>query len=310
MKYKNKIISDGKVREYMTPAVPSVDEGSSLKEVAKFMSSNHTPVVLVENKAHECVGVVTEADFTRKVVAKGHSVDTATIDSIMSSPVKTIEGSTLMAAANKTMRRSGTHHLVVKENGELVGLLSPINFLSYYENVEKHLSDLAINDGLTGIHNRRYFDEILNVEWKRAKREKTSLSLIMLDIDYFKKYNDTYGHQAGDECLIKIAASISETLRRPADLVARYGGEEFVIVLPGIALEEAVNLSEKIRSEIETLKIEHKLNSISPFVTASLGIASSVPSANSSYEELLQRADKALYNAKLRGRNCVTVSHD
>ncbi len=294
----------------MSSPVLSVDEGSTLKEVAKFMKSMKAPLILVKNKSLEYSGVVTEADFTHKVAAKGYSVKTTTVGAIMSSPIKTIKGSTIMAEANKTMRQSGIRHLLVMDNDEFVGLLSPINFFKYYEDVEEYLSDLAINDGLTGIHNRRYFDEVLKVEWKRTKREKSPLSLIMLDIDYFKKYNDTYGHQAGDESLIKVAKAISESLRRPADILARYGGEEFVIVLPNVEQKDAVKLSEKIRAEIETLKIEHRLSSISPFVTASLGVASIVPNSDLSPEVLLNKADKALYNAKIRGRNCVIVAHD
>ena len=294
----------------MTSPILSVDEGSTLREVAKFMKSKKTPLVLVQNKSLEYIGVVTEADFTCKVAAKECSVKTTTIDAIMSSPVKTIKGSMIMAEANKTMRQSGIRHLIVTDNEEFVGLLSPINFFKYYEEVEEYLSDLAINDGLTKIHNRRYFDDILSVEWKRARRERSPLSLIMLDIDYFKKYNDTYGHQAGDETLVKVAKAISETMRRPADIVARYGGEEFVVVLPNVAQEDAAKLSEIIRAKIEDLEIEHKLSSINKFLTMSLGIASIVPSSDSSPEELLKKADKALYNAKIRGRNCVTVSHD
>ena len=307
---KTIVITDRKVREYMTSPILSVDEGSTLREVAKFMKSKKTPLVLVQNKSLEYTGVVTEADFTRKVAAKECSVKTTTIDAIMSSPVKTIKGSMIMAEANKSMRQSGIRHLIVTDNEEFVGLLSPINFFKYYEEVEEYLSDLAINDGLTKIHNRRYFDDILSVEWKRARRERSPLSLIMLDIDYFKKYNDTYGHQAGDETLVKVAKAISETMRRPADIVARYGGEEFVVVLPNVAQEDAAKLSEIIRAKIEDLEIEHKLSSINKFLTMSLGIASIVPSSDSSPEELLKKADKALYNAKIRGRNCVTVSHD
>ena len=307
---KTTIITDKKVREYMTSPILSVDEGSTLREVAKFMKSKKTPLVLVQNKSLEYIGVVTEADFTRKVAAKECSVKTTTIDAIMSSPVKTIKGSTIMAEANKSMRQSGIRHLIVTDNEEFVGLLSLINFFKYYEEVEEYLSDLAINDGLTKIHNRRYFDEILSVEWKRARRERSPLSLIMLDIDYFKKYNDTYGHQAGDETLVKVARAISETMRRPADIVARYGGEEFVVVLPNVPQEDAAKMSEIIRAKIEDLEIEHKLSSINKFLTMSLGIASMVPSSDSSPEELLNKADKALYNAKIRGRNCVTVSHD
>lgn len=294
----------------MTSPIPSVAEGTTLKEVAEFMSSHNTPVVLVQNKALDYIGLVTDADFTHKVAAKECSVNTATVESIMSSPVKTIKGSTVMAEANKMMRLSGISHLAVTEKGKFSGLLSLLNFFKYYENVEDYLSDLAINDGLTGIYNRRYFDEILNVEWKRAKREKLPLSLVMLDIDYFKKYNDTYGHQAGDECLIKVALALAGSLRRPADMVARYGGEEFVVILPGIMLEDAVKLSEIIRATIEDLKIEHRLSNINPFLTASFGVASVVPSSDSSHEELLRRADKALYNAKIKGRNCVSVTYD
>lgn len=294
----------------MTSPILSVDEGSTLKEVAKFMKSKKTPLVLVKNKSLEYTGVVTEADFTRKVAAKECSVKTTTVDAIMSSPVKTIKGSTIMAEANKTMRLSGIRHLIVTDNEEFVGLLSPINFFKYYEDVKEYLSDLAINDGLTKIHNRRYFDEVLAVEWKRTKREKSPLSLIMLDIDFFKKYNDTYGHQAGDESLIKVAKALTKSLRRPADMVARYGGEEFVIVLPNVELEDAVKLSEKIRAKIEDLEIEHKLSSINKFLTMSLGVVSIIPSLDSTPEELLNRADKALYNAKIRGRNCVNVAHD
>ncbi len=225
MNDKKKIISGRNVRDYMTSPIPFVSDNSSLQEVAEFMSSHKTSVVLVKNKTHDYIGVVTNADFTRKVAAKKYSVDSTTVDCIMSAPVKTIEGSTIMAEANKMMRLSGVGHLAVTEKGEFVGLLSAINFFTYYEDVEEYLSDLAINYGLTGIYNRRYFDEFLTVEWKRTMREKPPLSLVMLDIDYFKKYNDTYGHQAGDECLVKVATAIADTLRRPADMVARYGGE-------------------------------------------------------------------------------------
>ena len=310
MNLKNKHSFGEHVKDYMSSPILSVEEGSTLKDAADFMSLNKTPVVLVKNKDSDYIGIMTESDFTRKVVAKGCSINTATVESIMSAPIKTIKGSTTMAAANKKMLQSGNRHLVVVDNNKFVGLLSAINFFSYFENVENYLSDLAVNDGLTGIHNRRYFDEVIYVEWKRMKREKSPLSLIMLDIDSFKKYNDTYGHQAGDECLIKIAAALSDSMRRPADLVARYGGEEFVIVLPNVDLNHATEFSEIIRSDIEALKIEHKLSSISPFITASLGVASTLPGNDSTHEKLIQSADKALYNAKLRGRNCVSVAHD
>ena len=305
-----KMIFGGTVKEYMTSPFLSVDNYATLKEVADFMNSHKTSVVLVRNKNHGYIGVVTDADFTHKVAVKEYSVNTTTIESIMSAPIKAVDGSMFMADANGIIRQSGIRHLAVTENGEFIGLLSAMNFFEYYKDVEEHLSNLAIHDGLTGIYNRRYFDETLAREWKRTMREKAPLSLIMLDIDYFKKYNDTYGHQAGDECLRQVATTISGALRRPADMAARYGGEEFVVVLPNLKLEDSAKFGETIRAKIEALKMEHKQSDANPFITVSLGIASVVPSSISSYEELVGAADKALYSAKNKGRNRVCVAQD
>ena len=305
-----KMIFGGTVKEYMTSPILSVDNDATLKEVADFMNSHKTSVVLVRNKNHGYIGVVTDADFTHKVAVKEYSVNTTTIESIMSAPIKAVDGSMFMADANGIIRQSGIRHLAVTENGEFIGLLSAMNFFEYYKDVEEHLSNLAIHDGLTGIYNRRYFDETLAREWKRTMREKAPLSLIMLDIDYFKKYNDTYGHQAGDECLRQVATTISGALRRPADMAARYGGEEFVVVLPNLKLEDSAKFGETIRAKIESLKMEHKQSDANPFITVSLGIASVVPSSISSYEELVGAADKALYSAKNKGRNRVCVAQD
>ena len=305
-----KMIFGGTAKEYMTSPILSVDNYATLKEVADFMNSHKTSVVLVRNKNHGYIGVVTDADFTHKVAVKEYSVNTTTIESIMSAPIKAVDGSMFMADANGIIRQSGIRHLAVTENGEFIGLLSAMNFFEYYKDVEEHLSNLAIHDGLTGIYNRRYFDETLAREWKRTMREKAPLSLIMLDIDYFKKYNDTYGHQAGDECLRQVATTISGALRRPADMAARYGGEEFVVVLPNLKLEDSAKFGETIRAKIEALKMEHKQSDANPFITVSLGIASVVPSSISSYEELVGAADKALYSAKNKGRNRVCVAQD
>ena len=305
-----KMIFGGTVKEYMTSPILSVDNDATLKEVADFMNSHKTSVVLVRNKNHGYIGVVTDADFTHKVAVKEYSVNTTTIESIMSAPIKAVDGSMFMADANGIIRQSGIRHLAVTENGEFIGLLSAMNFFEYYKDVEEHLSNLAIHDGLTGIYNRRYFDETLAREWKRTMREKAPLSLIMLDIDYFKKYNDTYGHQAGDECLRQVATTISGALRRPADMAARYGGEEFVVVLPNFKLKNSAKFGETIRAKIEALKMEHKQSDANPFITVSLGIASVVPSSISSYEELVGAADKALYSAKNKGRNRVCVAQD
>lgn len=169
------------------------------------------------------------------------------------------------------------------------------------------LRELAFIDGLTGIANRRRLDEYLADEFRRASRNNSPLSVIMLDIDYFKQFNDTYGHQSGDFCLQRVANAIKATLRRPADLVARYGGEEFVIVLPDTPFDGANGLAEEIRKHIESLAIPHEASKAAGHVTLSLGISNAQSYANIYDRTLLHQADKALYQAKHNGRNRVVV---
>lgn len=169
----------------------------------------------------------------------------------------------------------------------------------------KQLQKLANSDGLTGLANRRYFDYYFQQEWKRLLREQGLVSLIMCDVDYFKNYNDTYGHQLGDECLRRIATVLKEAIKRPADLAARYGGEEFIILLPNTDLEGAIHLTKEIRSTIKSLDIPHINSHASNCVTVSFGIASTLPNFNNSTQTLIAAADKTLYNAKSSGRNCV-----
>jgi len=171
------------------------------------------------------------------------------------------------------------------------------------QKANEELKRLATIDGLTQISNRRRFDEFLANEWKRAARKKQNLSLILCDIDFFKLYNDNYGHQAGDQCLHAVAQAINSMLRRPADLAARYGGEEFVVTLPDTDREGAFQLSEKIRSKIEQLEILHEHSTVEKHVTLSLGVAGIVPTKESLPESLLEKADKAMYEAKRKGRN-------
>ncbi len=167
----------------------------------------------------------------------------------------------------------------------------------------EHLEKLCIIDPLTNITNRRGFANALKTEWNRATRDDDYLGVILLDIDFFKKYNDTYGHQAGDVCLKQVAAGLTECLRRPADLVARYGGEEFVVILPSTPPPGVQKIAQEINQCIEDLKIEHSGNSASPYVTASLGAACGKPFPKISYEHFVAAADGALYKAKDRGRN-------
>lgn len=165
------------------------------------------------------------------------------------------------------------------------------------------LKNLAIVDSLTQIANRRKFDQKIEQEWLRLSREKTSLSLIIIDVDYFKLYNDSYGHQAGDDCLQQIAQAISHTVKRPADLVARYGGEEFAVILPSTDLQGATHVAECIKAAIEELNIPHTSSLVGDRVTVSQGVATTIPDTDSLYESLICLADVALYEAKDRGRN-------
>ena len=167
------------------------------------------------------------------------------------------------------------------------------------------LQKLAALDGLTGIANRRRFDETITVEWQRGQRERQPLSLLMCDVDFFKIYNDTFGHLSGDLCLKKAAAVLTEHLKRPADLAARYGGEEFAILLPDTRLEGALALAESCVRHLEKLAIENPRATAYGVVTMSVGVASVVPSPHSSIEELIGSADRALYAAKKAGRNQV-----
>lgn len=184
--------------------------------------------------------------------------------------------------------------------------------------LRKSMDDLAANnqklqmisslDGLTGIANRRYFDEYLEREWSLAERNNLAMSLIFIDVDYFKLFNDVYGHQAGDDCLRQVACTINESLKRPADLAARYGGEEFVVLLPGTEKAGAVVLAEEIRLRVERLKIPHTSASAHKDVTISLGVGVMVPARNLLSSELIKIADNALYKAKNSGRNRVEMA--
>lgn len=167
----------------------------------------------------------------------------------------------------------------------------------------QELHCIARLDGLTQVANRRCFDESLEFEWRRLTREHQPLSLILCDIDDFKRYNDHYGHQAGDACLRQVAQAINCHVRRPADLVARYGGEEFVVILPSTDVDGATHVAELIKAEMGLLNISHAASRIRPYVTVSMGVASILPAADYPWENLIAAADRALYAAKNQGRD-------
>ncbi len=168
----------------------------------------------------------------------------------------------------------------------------------------QELAEISRTDALTAVANRRYFDEVLDKEWKRSLRNKTPLTLIMVDIDCFKLYNDYYGHLEGDECIYVVAQTLSDMMSRPMDLVARYGGEEFATLLPDTN-ENAVILAEQCRKMIEQQRIAHAASKVSPYVTVSMGVATVNAAQTLDVSELIRHADRALYSAKANGRNQV-----
>ncbi len=175
------------------------------------------------------------------------------------------------------------------------------------QKANKKLQRLASVDGLTQIANRRHFDTTLEKEWRRMIREKNTLSLVLCDIDFFKYYNDNYGHQEGDKCLQKVAQAINSAIKRPADMVARYGGEEFVAILPNTDSKGAEFIAEQIREKVLKLRISHDHSGAAKHVTLSLGVSTATPNQGVAPETLIETADKALYEAKEQGRNRTVV---
>lgn len=196
--------------------------------------------------------------------------------------------------------------LLLQKSAELEGKIDELEELKrQLEQANEQLNELSLTDALTGLANRRSFQETLQAEWRRALRNQHRLTLVMADIDSFKQFNDTYGHLAGDDCLVKIAKVIRSPLMRSSDLAARFGGEEFVILLPETDLEGGVHLAEEIRREVEALAILHEESATGTHVTMSFGVASMFPTLEQVELDLVCAADKALYLAKEGGRNRV-----
>jgi diguanylate cyclase (GGDEF)-like protein/hemerythrin-like metal-binding protein len=171
------------------------------------------------------------------------------------------------------------------------------------EKANAELAKLSRTDGLLGIANRMYFDERLDLEWRRARRERTPLALLMLDVDHFKRYNDAYGHPAGDECLKLVAGAAQSAMRRPADLLARYGGEELAMILPNTGLEGARTVAANILEQLGAKNIPHVDSPVADRVTLSIGVAAVTPDGESDAATLVATADRGLYLAKEGGRN-------
>jgi diguanylate cyclase (GGDEF)-like protein len=232
----------------------------------------------------QIVGVVVLPNFNPRLVLPISALTVATV--------------AFSLCANYVMERDKRRRylLTVREH-ELVKKLSEVNL---------QLQQLSRVDVLTGLFNRRHFQEYLQDLWQRAKHEGSEVAIIMMDVDHFKGYNDRYGHPAGDECLKQAAAVMQSSLRQPGDMVARYGGEEFIAVLPNTSLSVALQAAERLRKAVEALSMRHEASPTLPVVTVSLGVAccnAAAPGASS--DALISSADRALYDAKNQGRNRV-----
>ncbi|TAG95140.1 MAG: diguanylate cyclase [Oscillatoriales cyanobacterium] len=255
-----------------------------LKEIRNTPELNSTPVIFLTGRTG--------------MEARIESLD-AGADDYISKPFDERE---LLARVKNLLRSHAAEQQLVALNRQLQQQKQQL------ETANQTLHYLANYDSLTEVKNRRCFNEYLDTEWRRLAREEAPLSLIMCDIDYFKLYNDTYGHQAGDECLRKVAGVLRNAVKRPADLVARYGGEEFVVVLPNTDVQGAAVVAEFIRAEVLGLQIVHAKSAVCEYVTLSLGVACCIPTLILQPGTLIAIADEALYRAKRTGRDRVSVA--
>ncbi|SCB83372.1 GGDEF domain-containing protein [Kosakonia oryziphila] len=191
---------------------------------------------------------------------------------------------------------------------QIVDVTAAVRRESLLRDQAHELLSQSLSDGLTGVGNRRYFDLCIDREWRASKRNNKSLSLLLIDVDHFKRYNDCYGHQRGDECLQQIATAMRNALDRPTDILFRYGGEEFCALLPETHSAEAVEIAERLRVSVQRLGLPHA-NSPERIVSVSIGVASTNQQQHTEYGQLIQSADDLLYVAKRAGRNTVRVTY-
>jgi diguanylate cyclase (GGDEF)-like protein len=274
--------------------------GNELEKLAKFPIENPNPVLRLTPD-----GQLQYANDRARSIFSLDGLDGPLPDNIR----------TGLSTVNRTGRST---EVEISADGRVYSLLlAPIDSNRYVyaygrditsqRKLENILRKESLTDGLTQIANRRKLDAALAAEWGRAMRYGNPVSALMIDIDFFKFYNDTYGHQAGDSVLIDVARELSESVNRPGDLATRYGGEEFVVLLPGVDTDRAVRFAETLRTRVEALGIEHSRSKAAPVVTVSIGVASRVPRKEISPQSLIKAADKALYEAKEAGRNRIRV---
>ena len=249
------------------------------------------------------------------LLALDRSTEMSTLYAEHSTPNAT--GTGLRAENWCTMPRAGTRlYLAIDagpifdDQGNLIAVVETLRDMTAHKEAQMVLENLATHDSLTNLANRRSFDEHLKTEWLRAQRDQLPISMIVADIDYFKRYNDYYGHQQGDECLRHVASIIHQTVMRPADVVARYGGEEFAIIMPNTDIKGAQAVANRICRQINESNLPHPTSEIASHVTITMGVATLVPKQDQSSDALFAAADAALYRAKDAGRNRVGVASD
>lgn len=196
---------------------------------------------------------------------------------------------------------------IYDDEGNLIAVVETLRDMTEQKLAQIALQHLAERDGLTGIANRRRFDDSFELEFLRAQREQRPLSLILTDVDFFKRYNDHYGHPQGDECLRKVAAALEAASFRPSDLAARYGGEEFAILMPNTDAAGAMAVAERIVDEVRTLKLPHAASEVAQYVTVSVGVVTLIPQYLHNSPDVIKAADVALYAAKHTGRNRIVA---
>jgi diguanylate cyclase (GGDEF)-like protein len=257
--------------------MPKMDGYEVARRIRALSAEDWIPIIFLS-------GMVKDDDIVKGIEAGG--------DDYLTKPVR----QTVLGAKLKAMQR------IADMRGRLVQASLDL------AKANRELELLSHRDGLTGIANRRHFDEVLRREWRRCARERMPLSLLLLDIDCFKQYNDNYGHLKGDQCLQQVAQALQGSLTRAADLGARYGGEEFAAILSGTDAAGILHVAEVARKAVESLAIAHAHSPASTFVTASVGCATLVPSVDQSHDTLISLADAALYRAKCAGRNRVMAA--
>lgn len=281
---------------------------TSLSIIYLLVKSHHP------NVAHYYTGIIIIAIFGNIVAGIRFKTGLLTSSSILFTYVATLEkmpamgqeagtNSALVLFAALAISLFGCYQLESEARRDFLhSMLQVINGQKLAESNRK-LALISISDGLTGLFNRRHFDTVYDAQWRSAARNSSPVSLLFIDIDHFKYYNDHYGHQAGDRCLQNVAEVIQGSVNRAHDLAARYGGEEFVVLLPHTSLENALHIARRVAESLSELAIEHAASPTSPYLTLSIGVSCMIPKENRRPEQLLKSADTALYHAKSQGRN-------